>query len=126
MFHEALDPAAARVVGVPHMPADLGLQVEGQPLFGAACQVMKMAADRPKEVLSALKTLGLLCREHARLDELADIVGAVDVFGDPEQGVEVTKPALAFLYVGLQLVPAVSEPLMARIALGELVGDELR
>ena len=85
-----------------------------------------MAADRPKEILSALEALGLLCREHTHLDEPADIVGAVDVFGDPEQGMEVPKAAFAFLYVRLQLVSAVSEPLMARIALGELAGDELR
>src|SRR5207245_10643972 len=37
MLHEALDPAAARVGGVSHPPADLGLQVECPPLLGATC-----------------------------------------------------------------------------------------
>ena len=90
IFHEALDPAAPRIVGVTHPPSDLCLQVESQPLFGPAGQIVKMAADRPQEPLGVVEPLRLLRREHAQIDQLADIVDAVDVFGDPEQRVQVS------------------------------------
>src|SRR5204862_8173027 len=47
MLHEAFDAAGARMIGVAHAAADLGLQVEGQPLLGAAGEIMKMAAHGP-------------------------------------------------------------------------------
>src|SRR5207237_1017394 len=34
ILHEPLDPAAFRVIGVAHLPRDLGLQIESEPLFG--------------------------------------------------------------------------------------------
>ena len=39
---------------------------------------------------------------------------------------QIAQPALAFLDVGFELIAAVADPLMARVALGELGFDELR
>ncbi len=47
MLHEALDAAGPGMVGVAHAAADLGLQVEGQPLLGTAGEIMQVAAHRP-------------------------------------------------------------------------------
>src|SRR6516162_416516 len=126
MLHEALDVAAAGMVGIAHSLADLGLQIEGQPLFGAAGEVMEVAANRPQELLGARKALRSVRREHAVVDEFPDVVGAVDVFRDPEQRMQVSQPALALLDVRLELVTAVADSLVARVALGELGLHELR
>src|SRR5947209_8377623 len=114
------------MIGVTHTSPDLGLQVEGQPLLGPAGEVMKVAADRPQEFLGAIEPLRLLRRQHPQFYELADIVGAIDVFGYPKQCVEVSEPALALFNVRLELVPAVADALVPRIPFGELACDELR
>ena len=85
-----------------------------------------MATNRPKEFLGTIEALRLFERQHAQLDELADIVDAVDVFSYPEQCVQVSQPALTFLDVGLELVTAVADALVARIPLGEFASHELR
>src|SRR5256886_14105399 len=41
ILHEPLDPAAFRVIGVAHLPRDLGLQIESEPLFGAPGQIVE-------------------------------------------------------------------------------------
>ncbi len=126
VLHEALDPARAGVVGIAHELADFSLQVEGQPFFGAAGDVMQMAAHRPQERLSPLKAPRFFGRQHAKIDKLTDIVDAINVFGDPEQRMQVAQPALAFLDVGFELIAAVADALVPGIALGELGLDKLR
>src|SRR6266853_4544935 len=114
------------MIGVTHPVPDFGLQVEGEPLLGTAREVVEMAANRPQEVLGAVEPLRLLRRQHSQLYELADIVGAIDVLVYPEQCVQVSEPALAFLDVGLELVTAVADALVPRIPFGELACYELR
>ena len=126
ILHEPLDPAASRIIGVAHLPSDLGLQVESEPLFGTPGQIVEMAAHRPKETLGVVEPLQLLRRQDPQFDEPADIVGAIDVLGDPEQCVQVPQPALALLDVRLELIAAVADALVPRVALGELGFDELR
>ena len=126
VLHEALDAAAAGMIGVTHTSPDLGLQVEAQPLLGAAGEVMNVAANRPQEFLGAIEPLRLLRRQHPQLYELADIVGAIDVFGDPKQCVQVSEPALALLDVRLELITAVADAIVPRVPFGELACDELR
>src|SRR5215469_17781387 len=36
ILHEPLDPTAPLIIDVAHPPSDFGLQVESEPLFGAA------------------------------------------------------------------------------------------
>ena len=63
--------------------------------------------------------------EHALLDELLRLAHPVDVFGDPEQGVEIAQAALAVLDVGLDEIARLAAAAMALLALGELGRDEL-
>src|SRR4051812_43227030 len=114
------------MIGVTHPAPDLGLQIEGEPLLGTAREVVDMAANRPQEFLGAIEPLRLFRRQYSQLYELADIVGAIDVLGYPEQGVQVPEPALAFLDVGLELVTAVADALVPRIPFGELACHKLR
>ena len=51
ILHEPLDPALAGAVLVIHPRGNLALHIEGQPVFGAAGDVVQMAAHRPEEVL---------------------------------------------------------------------------
>src|SRR5262249_31096788 len=81
--------------------------------------------DCPQEVLSAIEPLRLLDRQHTHIDELADVVDPVDVLCDPEQRVQISQPALTLFDVRLELVSAVADPLMPRVALGELARDKL-
>ena len=52
-LHEALDRPHPVALAVAHAPGDLGLQVEGQPVLGAAGQVVQMAAHGPQEAARA-------------------------------------------------------------------------
>src|SRR5260370_29058787 len=124
--HEACDAAATGMIGVAHPPPDLSLQVEGQPLLRTTGEVMDVATNGPKELLGTIESLRLFRRQHPQLYELADIVGAIDVFGYPKQCVQVSEPALTLLDVGLELVTAVADSLVPRIPFGELACDELR
>src|SRR6266446_6220733 len=126
ILHEPLDPAAVRVIRVAHLPRNFGLQVESEPFFGATGQIVEMAAQRPKKTLGVVEPLRLLRRQNPQLDQLADIVGAIDVLGDPEQRVQVPQAALALLDVRLELVTTVADALVPCVALGELAFDELR
>ena len=63
--------------------------------------------------------------EQADLDQLGDARAADRIFADPVQRLQVAQAALAVLDVGLDDVAAVAHPLVARVALGELLLDEL-
>ena len=58
-------------------------------------------------------------------DQLAGLVDAIEILGDPEQRVQVAQPALALLDVGLDDVARIAHALMALVALGELGLDEV-
>ena len=124
VLHEALDAARAGMVGVAHAAPDLALQIEGQAVLGAAGEEMEVAAHRPQEILRPGEALRLLGVEHVALDQLVDAVDAVDVFGDPEQRMEIAQAALAFLDVGLDEVARIAEPPVALVALVELRLEE--
>jgi hypothetical protein len=126
MLHEALDLLEAGVLGVAEPHRDLALDVERQPLLRAPHQEVHVAADRPQEVLAAAEQLELVAVEHAALRQLLDLAHAVDVFGDPEQRVQVAQAALAVLDVRLDQVARLSDAAVALLALGQLGGDELR
>ena len=51
VLHEALDVFQAGMRGVAEPHRDLALDVEGQPLLGAAGHEMHVAAHRPQEIL---------------------------------------------------------------------------
>ena len=114
------------MLGVAEPHRDLALDVERQPLLGAAGQEVHVAADRPQEVLAAAEQLQLVVVEHAVLDQLLEVAHAIDVFGDPEQRVQVAQAALAVLDVGLDQIARLAGAAVALLALGELGGDELR
>src|SRR5579872_6746977 len=63
--------------------------------------------------------------EHFEIDELVDIIDAVDVFGDPEQGVEIAQAAFAFLDVGLDEISGIAHAGMPLVALEELRLQEI-
>ena len=85
---------------------------------------MHVAADRPQEVFAAAEQLEFLAREHAAIDEFVGLPHAVDVFGDPEQRVQVAQAALAVLDIGLHQIARLAGAAVALLALGEFGGDE--
>ena len=87
---------------------------------------MQMGAHRPEEVEGADEGADLAALEHLQLRHPVHGLGGVQVFGDPEQGVEVAQAPLAVLHIGLDHVAAGAGPGLALIALLELGGDELR
>src|SRR5690242_9891398 len=113
------------MVGVTHAAADLGLDVEGEAILGAAGQVVEMAAHRREEVLGAREPRRFLLGEHAELYQFADILDPIGVFGDPEEALEIAQAPLALLDVGLDVIARIAKLLVTCIALGELRADEL-
>ena len=61
-------------LAVAHAARDLGLQVEGQAVLGAAGEVVKVAAHRPQEAARAQEAHQRLAGEQALADQLARIV----------------------------------------------------
>ena len=124
VFHEALDVVLPGARGVAQPFGDRPLQVEAQALLRATRQEMQVAAHRPEEFLAAAKQREFPRRKQAGGDEFARIADAIDIFGDPEQRIEIAQAALSLLDVGLHEIPRFAGALDPRIALGELGGDE--
>ena len=114
------------MLGIAEPHRDLALDVEGQPLLGAAGEEVHVAAHRPQEIAAAAKPPVFARVIDAVLDQLLALAHAVDVFGDPVERVQVAQPALAVLDVGLDQVARLAGAPVALLALGELGGDELR
>ncbi len=91
VLHEALDPVEAGAVDVAEPLRDHPLLIERQPLLRAAGDEMQLAAHPPQELLAAAEQPVLLAREQAGFHEFGGFAHAVDVFGDPEQRVEVAQ-----------------------------------
>ena len=125
VLHEAFDVGLAGARGVAEPFGDRALQIEAQALLGAPGEKMQVAAHRPQELLAARKQRELPMREQAGRDELMGVAHAIDVFGDPEQRVEIAQAPLALLDVGLDEIAQLARALDPRVALGELGGDEL-
>lgn len=124
-MHEPLDLGFARPVGEAHPFGDLALQVEGQPILGTVRDGVEMAPHRPQEVLRAVELAIFVAAEQPGLDQLARLGDVIRVLPDPEQRVEIAQPALRLLDVGLDDIARVAHLVVAHVALGELVGDEL-
>ena len=125
VLHEALDVAHAGMLRVAEPHRDLALDVERQPLLGAAHDEMHVAAHRPEEILSVAEHLVFRLVEHAALDQLFGAVHAIDVLRDPEQRVQIAQAALAVLDVRLDQIARLAGAAQPLLALGELGGDEL-
>src|ERR1700731_4842563 len=83
-----------------------------------------VAAHRPEEILAAPKQTIFGAVEYALFDQVLGVVHPVDIFGDPEQRVEVAQSALAVLDIGLDEIARLAAAAMSLLALGELGGDE--
>ena len=107
--HETFDAVLAAVAGVAHARADHRLEVEGQPLLGAAGDVVQVEAHGPQEFPGAAAVLGLVGREDAAdLGKLAHSFGTEHIARDPVQRLQVAQAAAALLDVGFDDVGAVA------------------
>ena len=86
---------------------------------------MQMAAHAPQEFLAALEQAHFGAGEKAGGDELARLADAIDIFGDPEERVEVAQASLAFLDVRLDEIARGAGAGDAGVAFFELRADEL-
>ncbi len=59
-----------------------------------------------------------------RCDQTFRLAHAIDVFGDPEQRVQVAQAALAVLHIGFDQIARLAGAAVALFALGEFGGDE--
>ena len=85
---------------------------------------MQMTAHAPQKLLAALEQTELRRGEEAGGDEFLRLTHAIDIFGDPEQRVEIAQAALAFLHIRLDEIARGAGAHHARVAFGELGGDE--
>ena len=97
---------------------------EGQALLGPARPEMQVAAHAPQELLAPPEQLRFVGREEADLDEVLGPADPVDVFRDPEEGVQVPQATLAVLDVRFDQIPRGPSPVHARISLLQLRIDE--
>ena len=92
---------------------------------GAAAEEMHVAADRPEEILAAAKHVVFVAIEHAAGDQFLGLADAIDVFGDPEQRVQIPQAAFAIFDVGLDEIARLTGAAMPLFALRQLGGDEI-
>ena len=112
------------MLGVAEPDRDLALDVERQPLLGAAGDEMHVAAHRPQERFAVAEELVFVLVEHAAFDQFVRLAHAIDVFRDPEQRVQVAQAALAVLHIGLDQIARLAGAADAVLAFGQLGGDE--
>ena len=124
VLHEPLDVDEPRPGRIAELTGDRPLNVETQALLRPAGEKVQAAAHGPEEFLAAAKQREFTRREHPGGDELVGAVNAIDVFRDPEQRVEIAQPPFALLDVGLDEIARRARPSHARLAFGELGGDE--
>ena len=124
MLHEALDAAGARPAGVARHRGDGDLAVERQALLGAPGQVVQVAAHGPQMAVGAAEHAELRFRQRAARHQVAHILDAVEILGDPEQRMEVAQAPLAVLDVGFDDVARIAHAAVARVALRQFGGDE--
>ena len=124
MFHEAFDAREAAAVVIAEPRRQHRLDVEGEPLLGAAGREMQMTARPPQKFLAALEQAEFRRGEQPRRDQLPRLADVIDIFADPEQRVEVAQASFAFLHIGFDEITRGAGPLHARIAFVELRGDE--
>ena len=126
IFHEALDGGEAAAGREAEPLGERALIIEAQALFGTPGDEVHVAAHPPQEFLAAAEQPKLRAGKQAGVDQVGGLAHAVDVFGDPEQGVEVAQPAFALLDVGLDDEARASGAGQPAVAFGELRGDEFR
>ena len=85
---------------------------------------MQMGAHRPEEVEGADEGADLAALEHLQLRHAVDPLGRVQIFGDPEEGVEVAQAALPLLHIGLDHVAAGASSRLTLVPLLQLGGHE--
>ena len=124
-FHEPLDITHAAARSKAHARRDRHLRVEIQPFLRPSGKKMKMTPHRPQEPLRGGESPRLAFAQHTLVDNIDDAVGAVGKLGDPEQGVQVAKPAFALLDVRFDHVAGGAVFLMAGVPLGKLDLDEI-
>ena len=124
VLHQPLDAAGAGVIGVAQALRQLGLEIEAQALLRPAREIVEADAHRPQEGLGLVEGGGLGGGEHAALDQRRDVIGFVEILGDPEEGVEIAQAALALLDVGLEDIARDAHAAVALVALGQLGLDE--
>ena len=66
------------------------LHIKGEPFFGPSRHKMQLAPHTPQKFLAMMKELLFLKAENTNLDEIIDVLDAIDIFRDPEQRVEIT------------------------------------
>ena len=123
-LHEPLDRALAGAVGEIHPLGNLSLQVEGQPVLGPVGQRVQVTAHRQHETFGAAEAAIFLCRKQADIDQFGSHPDLMDIFADPVERVEIAQATLAVFHIGFDDIAAVTHPLVARIALFQLVADE--
>ena len=64
--------------------------------------------------------LHVFAAENALFDKLADVIGGMNIFGDPEQGMQVTQTAFTVLDIGFDHIAAFAGATVAIVALGQL------
>ncbi|MNI37079.1 hypothetical protein D3C73_911520 [compost metagenome] len=85
---------------------------------------MQMEAHAPQEADGLAEAAQLACAQQALQRRLPPLAVGRQRAGDPEQGVQVAKPALAVLDIGLDAVTHSPGLLQADVALLHLGGDE--
>ena len=123
-LHEDLDPAPAAAIGKAHPRRHLDLHVEAQRFRRAPGDQVQVAAHRPEKILGLHEGVVFLGAEHAHADKRLGILGAVHVFQDPVERLQIAQAAFALFDIGFHHVALAALFFVAAFALGELGIDE--
>ena len=104
MFHEPFDIRQARMVHIAQLLRNASLLIKAQALFRAAGLKVQLAAYPPQKFFAALKGLQFFAGKQARFDHFLRIIDTVNIFGDPEQSIEIAQAALALFDIGLDQI----------------------
>lgn len=124
MLHKAFDGFAGVAAGVAEAFGEVRLDIEMQAFFGAARDLVQVAADGEEEIVAFGEAAGLRRGEDVDADEVVQRPCAVKDFGDPEKRLEIAQAAFAFLDVGFQNIAGVAVAGVAFVAFGQFALHE--
>ena len=111
--HELLNAGIVRGAKT-EFGGDIFLVVEQQPVLSPAGNNVERVAHTPEEIVSLVETVVLGLGQEIVFDQVPEPLRVKMSFRDPADHLDVAQTAGAFLHIGLQVVLAVVELMVAR------------
>jgi len=124
ILHELFDGQRLAVVVITQEFGDFFLVIELHLVALARAQIMQVIANAPQIVEGRLEFLLLALGDHPLDHQILEAARLVFDAGDPDRGVQIPQPPLAFLEIGLQQINRTAVFLQAFLVFLDFLANE--